>query len=311
MKALVGYTGFVGGNLAKQASFDLKFNSKNIGAAFGAKPDLLVYAGVRAEKYLANNNPEADMKLITEAEENIKKICPERLVLISTIDVFSKPCEVDETSEINEKELFGYGLNRYKLEEWVRKNYPNALIVRLPALFGEGLKKNFIYDLIERVPQMLKNSKFNELCTKLPMLKSCYEPFNNDFYKLSAIDTEQKKALRTAFEKIGFSALSFTDSRSVYQFYQLKKLWVHIKICLKNNIKLWHAATEPVSAAEIYEYIFEKAFFNELKTKAAYYNYRTLYCGLFGGENGYIYKKSKVLSEIKKFINEQSGRVYA
>ena len=60
MKSLVGYTGFVGSNLMSQISFDQYFNSKNITDAFGTKPELLVYAGLRAEKFLANRNPDFD-----------------------------------------------------------------------------------------------------------------------------------------------------------------------------------------------------------------------------------------------------------
>lgn len=91
MKALVGYTGFVGSNLYTSGDFDAAYNSKNIQEAYGTCPDLLVYAGLRAEKYLANNAPEKDMEQIIEAEQNIKKIRPKKLVLISTIDVFKEP----------------------------------------------------------------------------------------------------------------------------------------------------------------------------------------------------------------------------
>ena len=95
---------------------------------------------MRAEKYLANNNPEKDMKLIYEAQKNITQINPKKLVLISTIDVFKKAIDVYENSEINKENLHPYGLNRYKLECWVRENYKDALIIRLPALFGKNIK---------------------------------------------------------------------------------------------------------------------------------------------------------------------------
>ena len=48
---------------------------------------MLIYSGMRAEKYLANANPEADMELVTQAQQNIERIAPKKLVLISTIDV--------------------------------------------------------------------------------------------------------------------------------------------------------------------------------------------------------------------------------
>lgn len=128
MIALVGYTGFVGSNIYAAAGkeIDAAYNSKNIGEAFGTYPDLLIYAGLRAEKYLANNAPEKDMKLILQAEDNITKINPKRLVLISTIDVFKNPKDVDETSEIDTDNLPAYGYNRYQLEVFVRKNFSGS-----------------------------------------------------------------------------------------------------------------------------------------------------------------------------------------
>ena len=72
MKALVGFTGFVGSNIANKYDFDCVYNSKNIDEAYDTYPDLLVYAGLRAEKFIANNNPEKDMQSIKQAIENIK-----------------------------------------------------------------------------------------------------------------------------------------------------------------------------------------------------------------------------------------------
>ena len=71
MKALVGYTGFVGSNIYASGDFDAVYNSKNIEDAYGTNPDLLVYAGLRAEKYLANNDPKKDMEVIIQAEETM------------------------------------------------------------------------------------------------------------------------------------------------------------------------------------------------------------------------------------------------
>lgn len=54
MKSLVGFTGFVGSNLAMSTDFDGLYNSANIEEAYGTNPDLLVYAGVPAQKFIAN-----------------------------------------------------------------------------------------------------------------------------------------------------------------------------------------------------------------------------------------------------------------
>lgn len=299
--ALVGYTGFVGSNIYAAGQFDAVYNSKNIEQAYGTKPDLLIYAGLKAEKYLANQAPEKDMELIIQAEENITKINPKKLVLISTIDVFKAPRNVDEDSEIDTKDLQPYGYNRYQLELWAREKYPDALVIRLPGLFGNNMKKNFIYDYMNVIPYMLTEAKFQELAARKPELKEFYEPQNNGFYRVHVSD-EDKETLKNTFRMLGFSALNFTDSRSVYQFYNLKRLWSDIQVALDAGITVWHPATEPVSAGELYKYLTGEDFVNELGGTPADYNYRTIHAEIFGGHDGYICDKRIVLHEIGQFV---------
>ena len=299
--ALVGYTGFVGSNIYAAGKIDAAYNSKNIEEAYGTCPDLLIYAGLKAEKYLANNFPEKDMELIRQAEENIIKINPKKLVLISTIDVFKIPKNVDENSVIDTENLHPYGYNRYQLELWVRENYPDALNIRLPGLFGKNIKKNFIYDYINVIPFMLKEVKFEELAAKDPELKKYYQFQDNGFYKVNVSDDE-KDGLKERFRTLGFSALNFTDSRSIYQFYNLGRLWEDIQTVLNAGIKLWHPATEPVSAGEVYEYLTGEKFVNELGGVPVDYDYKTIYAKLFDGEKGYIELKDSILNSIKDFV---------
>lgn len=307
MKALVGYTGFVGSNLYDSADFDAVYNSKNIEKAYGTEPELLVYAGLRAEKYLANNAPEKDMALIVQAEENIRKIAPKKLVLISTVDVFKNPQGVDENSEIDTKDLHAYGYNRYLLEQWAREYYPDALIVRLPGLFGKNIKKNFIYDYINIIPFMLKKEKFIELSQKEKILEKYYQLQDNGFYKVCVPD-EEKEKLKNTFCKLGFSALNFTDSRSVYQFYDLRRLWSDIETALQAGVTLLHPATEPVSAAEVYAFLSGRSFCNEIQEKPVKYDFYTIHASLFGKNGHYMCSKEEVLKEIKKFVEETEKR---
>lgn len=299
--ALVGYTGFVGSNIYAAGKIDAAYNSKNIEEAYGTCPDLLIYAGLRAEKYLANNAPEKDMELIRQAEENIIKINPKKLVLISTIDVFKVPKNVDENSAIDTENLHPYGYNRYQLELWVRENYSDALIIRLPGLFGKNIKKNFIYDYINVIPFMLKEAKFDELAAKDQELKKYYKLQDNGFYKVNVSDDE-KEGLKERFRTLGFSALNFTDSRSVYQFYNLCRLWDDIQTALNAGITLWHPATEPVSAGEVYEYLTGEKFVNELGGVPADYDYKTIYAKIFQQNGCYIEDKESVLRKINAFV---------
>lgn len=305
MVSLVGYTGFVGSNIYSSGNFDEVYNSKNILQAYGTNPDLLIYSGLPAEKYLANNNPKKDMELILGAEKNISLINPKKLVLISTIDVFKSPINVNENTMIDTKNLHPYGYNRYLLENWVRENYKDALIVRLPALFGKNIKKNFIYDLINIIPTMLKEDKFKELLILDKEIEKYYKIQDNGFYKVKNLNKIEKEILKEKFKNLNFTALNFTDSRSQYQFYPLDRLWKDINICLKNDIKLWHPATEPITSKEIYEYVVGQEFSNKLESVPICYDYKTLFYKVFSGENGYILNKNQVLKKIKEFVLSQ------
>ena len=108
--------------------------------------------------------------------------------------------------------------------------------------------------------------------------------------------------LKEKFHRVGFSAVNFTDSRSKYQFYDLGRLWNDLQTALAHGLTLWHPATEPVSAAEVYQYLTGREFVNELPGRPADYDYRTAYAALFGGKDGYICDKKAVLKAIKESI---------
>lgn len=307
MKILVGYTGFVGSNIEVKSQFDYLINSKNVQESFGTSPDLLVYSGVRAEKFLANKEPDKDYAVIENAIENIKNINPKSLVLVSTIDVYKNPVGVDEDNSIDINGLQPYGLNRYYLEKWVEENIKDYLIVRLPGLYGRNLKKNFIYDLIKVIPSMLSEVKYSELYNKDTFIKDFYSKQDNGFYKCKDLSIVEQVKLKEYFNNIGFSALNFTDSRAFFQFYNLHFLWEHIQVALKNRIKKLNIATEPVTVTELYKHIKGTEFLNEITATPPVYDFKTKYEHVFGGKAGYIFDKGFVLNDIKRFVETYGG----
>ena len=149
--------------------------------------------------FLANADPDADLAVMAAARENLRQIAPKQLVLISSIAVYADSRGKDEQSPMTPDGLPAYGRNRLQLERWVREDYPNALIVRLPALYGIGLKKNFLFDLHTITPAMLKPEKYDELAAKSPLVQSAYTLADNGFYKLNG--TADKTALKEAIDK--------------------------------------------------------------------------------------------------------------
>jgi dTDP-4-dehydrorhamnose reductase len=146
--ALIGHTGFVGTTLLGQTKFDELYHSANISEIRSRSFDLIVCAGAPAAKWLANKEPEKDWANLQTLMDPLKETITARFVLISTVDVYRIPSAVNEETPIDPSVLDAYGRHRFYLEEFVRHQFENSVIIRLPGLFGQGLKKNFIFDLL-------------------------------------------------------------------------------------------------------------------------------------------------------------------
>jgi hypothetical protein len=146
---LIGHTGFVGGTLLRQAAFDACYNSRNVEALAGERFSLLVCAGVSAVKWQANRDPAADQVGIDRLTASLARVAADELVLISTIDVYPYPGSGgDEATEIDPVANHPYGRHRQALEQWCQERFARVVVVRLPALFGTGLRKNAVFDLL-------------------------------------------------------------------------------------------------------------------------------------------------------------------
>lgn len=249
--ALIGYTGFVGGNLLREYPFSGRYNSSNIGKIAGGHFDLIVCAGAPAAKWKANQEPHADRANLGRLMTALQRVRTQRFVLISTVDVYGRANGVDE--DCPPTGATPYGRHRLELEQFVRDRF-HALIVRLPALFGPGLKKNAIYDLMN----------------------------NNQVEKI--------------------------DSRSVFQFYNIRHLWRHIRIAAGARLPLVHLATEPISMSEVARCVFGKDLVNHLPGQPPSYDLRTRHAALLGGSGGYICHKMRVLAELADFVRTPGER---
>ena len=146
MKALIGHTGFVGQNLARDVLPDFRYNSKTIDSIRGMKFDELIVAGAPGLKWYANQHPKDDLDSITNLIQNLSEVQCDKVTLISTIDVFGRQANVVETDTPSPKCM--YGEHRLMFENFVLNKFMRPLIVRLPGVFGEGLKKNIIFDFM-------------------------------------------------------------------------------------------------------------------------------------------------------------------
>lgn len=146
--ALIGYSGFVGSNILAQQSFTHLFNSRNIHEVRGQAFDLVVCAGVPAVKWWANQNPDEDWAIIQNLADIYRSINARRFVLISTVDVYPSPLGVSESTPIELETVPPYGKHRLLLEGVLKDAFAKVHVIRLPGLFGQGLKKNILFDML-------------------------------------------------------------------------------------------------------------------------------------------------------------------
>lgn len=297
---LVGSTGFVGSNLRMSHDFDGLCHSTDIADYYGAKPELCIYAGVPAAMYLANTNPSADLEIIKQARKNIRKINPKKLILVSTIAVYSNLSGVDENTVMDEIGLPAYGRNRLKLENWAREDYADVVIIRLPALYGEGLKKNFLYDLHTIIPFELTAEKYEQLKSKNEIVKRSYKIVENGYYRFDG--NADKDELKAFFEHNDFNAISFTNSRSEYQFYKLSRLWDDICKVIDTGINLINLTTPPIKAKEVYYRVMDGVRWENDLVEQVRYDVKSVHSDVVGGSDGYVCSRKEEIEDICLFM---------
>jgi nucleoside-diphosphate-sugar epimerase len=222
MSALIGSTGFVGGHLQKRYEFTQTYNRANISEIQGLETDLLICAGLPAEKWRANRNAESDLLNMSELAESLTTVQAKKAVLISTIDVYQPAVNVDENDWPDLKGVDAYGRNRAWFEIFFRLRFPDSVVLRLPGLFAPDLRKNLIFDLMtgkkENLQSVHRDSRFQffnmaeiwkvtEIClnSNIPILNVASEPISAQ--EIASLFGE---VLGTSAPKVNY------DMRSIY-----------------------------------------------------------------------------------------------
>ena len=148
---LIGYSGFIGSNLKNSDILKFKdfYNTSNILDITNKKYNLCVCSAPSATKWKINQDPLSDLGNIINLCNILKTVHFEKFVLLSTIDIYdSVDCNKDE-SDYTTFTGSSYGQNRGLFENIILDLFCDKVkIIRLPALYGKGLKKNIIYDLM-------------------------------------------------------------------------------------------------------------------------------------------------------------------
>jgi len=307
---LIGHTGFVGGALMRQARFDACYNSGNIAAIKGQAFGTLVCAAAPGSMLEANRSPERDAAQIDGLIAWLATIRAERFVLISSIAVLADFAGGnDEGTQAFQQDL-AYGRHRRALEVFVEGHFASSLIVRLPALFGHGLRKNFLFDLMNPVPSLLTEAKREALLTALdPALAawvaSLYSPDAvTGLLKLdrAALNADRRRAaLEDAVIALGASATQFHHPDTTYQYYPIDRLWQDMGIALEAGLSHLHLVAEPLTAAAIHARLTGRPM-PDTPARLHREDMRTSHSILWGAEGPYQFSAAATLDQLAAFF---------
>lgn len=313
--AIIGATGLVGSNLARQIESAAGYNSKTIWETAGKDFGTVYCAAAPGSMFEANKFPDQDEARIDALIDSLKQIRAERFVLVSTIAVLENfGFEQDESTQSFQTKL-PYGQNRRRLEEAVQAHFETSLIVRLPALFGPGLAKNFIFDLLNPMPSMLtagRLQKAREMPKVGGLVASLYawvpelEMYKIDRDALNKLP--ERSALENDFAAAGFTAVGFHNRDTTYQFYNLANLRADCNRAFEAGLSCVHLSPEPTSTAQVHEALTGRPM-PETGARLHSEDMRTRHAAVWGREDGYIASADTVLAELAAFFNaERAGR---
>lgn len=307
--AIIGHTGFVGGTLERQHRFSHHFNTSNIDDVMDKAFDTVVCAAAPGSMFAANRQPQRDREQTEGLIEKLKKVRARRFVLISSIAVLENFAGGDdEATEAFQKDL-AYGRHRRTLEAFVEKTFEVSLVVRLPALFGHGLRKNFIFDLLNPIPTMLTHEKFENMTEVLDQslfyrLSEFYVPDpETGILKLNrvALDADPARAvLDEAVIAHGFASTRLHNPETTYQYYNMTRLWSDIDVALRAGLSHIHLVSEPLRAAHIHRRLTGRDM-PESGARPHYEDMRTRYAELWGKAGHYLESADVILDQLVAF----------
>lgn len=312
-QGLIGHTGFVGGALLRQTRFDACFNRENIADLGKQSFRTLICAAAPGSMFEANRTPERDAAQIAGLISQLSRARADCFVLISTIAVLEDFAGGDDEGTQAFQQTLAYGRHRRMLEAFVEQHFPHHLIVRLPALFGPGLVKNFIFDLMNPVPTMLPADKCAALAERL---ESTLGARMGDLYApdpatgmlrldRKALNADRRRAaLEDAVTAVHASAVQFHHPDTTYQYYPIDRVWQDIEIALEAGLTHLHLVAEPLRVATIHERLTGRAM-PDTGARLHREDMHTRHADLWGASGRYQFGAETTLNGLAAFFASQ------
>ncbi|WP_246098724.1 hypothetical protein [Paracoccus laeviglucosivorans] len=272
--------------------------------------DTVVCAAAPGSMVEANRAPQNDTARIDQIMGHLSRIKAKKLVLISTIATLKDFGHGQDEGTTAYEEDLAYGRNRRRLEAFCAENFDRHLILRLPALFGHGLRKNMLFDLMNPLPSMLTHQRRDALAAALEPATAARLM---SFYRFDDVTTmwhldrnavdasDDRQQLGAAVKAAGFEALRFTNPASQFQFFDLSQLSDVIDNAMDAGLSLLHLAPEPLQAQTVVAALRGEQM-PESTARIHREDMQTRHASLFGQSGRYTASAEQVLAGLKQFL---------
>ena len=313
-KALIGATGVVGQSLLSE-QITHPFHSRNIDQIKGQSFDTVLCAAAPGSMVEANTAPDRDKARIDGLIDHLAQVQTRQFVLISSVAVLAEFAgQDDEDTQAFQTEL-AYGRNRRALEVFCADHFERCLILRLPALFGPGLKKNFLFDMLNPVPSKLTPARMEATHEVLKgaqkdVLAQVYgwdeavQMYRLDRAVLGA--TPERAALEDTLKAAELSAIGFTHPTSTYQFYNLARLTHDIEAACTQGLEVLHLAVEPIAAGDIHLAVTGQTM-PQTNARIHHEDMRSKHAALRGRDGPYLDDRDSILNDLRAFFSAMRG----
>lgn len=227
--ALIGYTGLLGSHMYRNIDIPITgvYNSSDIDTIMGRTYDLIICAAPTGNKLWANMHPQDDRASLDRLKTALQSVSLTKnglFILVSSFDALFP----DKTS---------YGKLRSEFEQFVAAQFPNQhLVLRLPSLYGNNVKKGFGRDIISAYPLYLSKHDYSRVASVFPDLDVYYR-FDRSVNLYRYQGNQQNDALVDALIEPGLSPLNYYHSKSIFVMFNVDDLPTTIDLIVSNYFK--------------------------------------------------------------------------
>lgn len=184
---IIGAEGFVGSAFARHLrgkDVELREVTRKTYAEYaGRASDVVIEAACNSKKFLAEKNPLKDFELsVAHRLRTLRDFPAEFHLHVSSVDVYSDLTRAETTAETNAidiRESSHYGFNKLLAEQLVQHHAKRWLIFRLAGMIGAGLRKNPIFDILNRQPVFIHPDSQYQFMPTDAVARVAWELFEN------------------------------------------------------------------------------------------------------------------------------------